>query len=407
MKIVQINAVYRQGSTGRNTLEMHQYFRGLGYMSYVFCANEHIRNENVFKIGNSVDHKLHALFSRVIGKQAYFSKRSTRKLIKHLNNIQPDVVLLGNLHGNFINLPILLEWLTKSDVPTIVVLHDCWFFTGHCCHYTLDKCYKWHTECHDCSILNKYNKSLFFDQSRKIFRDKKRLFHAIPRLGVVGVSDWITSEATKSPIFSNASVIKRIYNWVDLNKFKPCKDSSLRDSLGISANAFVAIGVAQGWNNEKGLNVFIELAKKRKDIDIVLVGSIEEEIEELTNLHLCGVISDTHVLSKYYSMADVFISPSVQETFGKVAAEALACGTPIIVNNKTALPEIAAEVGFKVEDNNIDEIIASIEEIEGKYRLHNGKKDIIQACRESAERRFEMRHIIQQYLDLFSEISRK
>jgi len=405
MKIAQINAVYRNGSTGRNTLEMHQSLIALGHKSYVFCANEGNENENVIKIGSKYDHKVHALYSRIFGKQAYFSSKPTTRLINRLSAIKPDIVLLGNLHGNFINMPMLLEWLTNNDVPTVVVLHDCWFFTGHCCHYTLDNCYKWLTECHDCPILHKYNRSLFFDQSRKIFRDKKRLFNAIPRLAVVGVSDWITTEAKKSPIFISAKIFKRIYNWVDVKKFRAIENSNLRSSLEISPDRFVVIGVAQGWNNDKGLNIFVELAKRCYDIDVVIVGTVDQEVEKLSNLHLCGSISDVDELVKYYSMADVFISPSVQETFGKVAAEALACGIPIIVNNKTALPEIASGVGYTIEDNNVDEIIADIVNLQEKYKHPNGKRIISQACRESAENRFEMQNIIEQYLELFSKIS--
>lgn len=143
MKIVQINCVYEYSSTGRTTMEMHEYCMSYGIESHVFCMNKSDADNNVYYVGTQLDHKLHAIWSRIWGMQGFFSKSATRKMVSQLKRIQPDVVILRNLHSNFVNLPILLGYLAKYDIPTIVVLHDCWFFTGHCTHYTAHKCYKW------------------------------------------------------------------------------------------------------------------------------------------------------------------------------------------------------------------------------------------------------------------------
>jgi hypothetical protein len=119
-----------------------------------------------------------------------------------MKKLKPDIVHLQNLHGNYINLKRLLTYLGENDIPTVLTLHDCWFFTGMCCHYTVDKCYKWENECFECPQLHKENKSWFFDRTRKIFNDKKKWFCSIPRLAVIGVSDWITNEAKRSFLFS-------------------------------------------------------------------------------------------------------------------------------------------------------------------------------------------------------------
>ena len=167
MKIVQINAVYGYSSTGRNVSEMHEFFRQQGIESFVFTSDKENINNYVYRIGGKWDHKFHALYSRIWGLQGYFSKGTTREMIRRIKQITPDVVVLHNLHANYIHLPLLLDFLAKKNIATLLVLHDFWFMTGHCCYYTSIGCDKWQTECHHCPLLHTYNKSLFFDRSRR------------------------------------------------------------------------------------------------------------------------------------------------------------------------------------------------------------------------------------------------
>ena len=227
MKIVQINAVYGFGSTGRNVAEMHDYFQQHGIVSFVFTSDKENQNEHIYRIGNKWDHKRHALFSRIWGLQGYFSKSATRKMIRHIKQISPDMVILHNLHANYIHFPLLLDFLAKNDIATLLVLHDFWFITGHCCHYTSIGCDKWKTECSHCQLLHTYNKSMFFDRSRKIHKDKKRLFLSIPQLGVIGVSKWVLNEVQQS-FLKGAKLQDYIYNWIDLSIFHPLPTTSLR-----------------------------------------------------------------------------------------------------------------------------------------------------------------------------------
>lgn len=398
MKVVQINAVYQFSSTGRSTQEMHLAFLKKGIESYVFCTNYADAFNNIYKIGNAWDHKVHALFSRIWGKQGYYSKSSNRALLTYLGQIMPDLVILRNLHANYANISILLKYLADNDIATIIVLHDCWFFTGHCCHYTEDKCYKWETECDHCPILHKYNASLFFDRSNWIFKDKKRLFSQIRRLGVVGVSDWITNEARRS-FLKDAKVIRRIYNWIDLDVFKPQKTEELRNKWELSKDQFLLLGVAQGWSNAKGLHIFLEIAQRYPDIKVILVGEMVDGRELPQNVIAVGILSDVHQLATYYSVADVFLNPSIQETFGKVSAEALACGTPVIVNNATANPEIAGDCGFVVHDNDIQEICTAIDQIQKV-----GKPFYAAKCVRRAAELFNRGKNIEEYLQVYQDL---
>ena len=399
MKVVQVNAVYEYSSTGRTTTEMHDFLRTHGVESYVFCSNKHIPEINVYQVGNKRDYKIHSLMSHLTDSQGLHSKRSTKQLLKQLDGIQPDVVVLRNLHANYIYYPALLKYLMKKDIATIVVLHDVWMFTGHCCYYTEDHCDKWLTGCHHCPALGKYNKSWFWDTSVSNFKRKYDLFRAIPRLAVIGVSKWVAEEAKKSPIFANAKYIDYIYNWIDLNKFKPVDGVLIREKLGLG-NRFTIVSCAQGWSEVKGLLKIFEVAKQMPEERFVLVGRMVYEGELPSNVITVGVTASTDELARYYSMADTLLVCSVQETFGKVSAEALACGTPVIANNSTANPEIAGdECGLSFENNSVDEIIFAVKKMKA-----DGKFSLSHKCVERATTEFNFDLQAAKYMKLFNDM---
>lgn len=400
MKVVQINAVYGASSVGRTMTEMHDFYTSNGIESYNFYSVPTSNSNPYNLIGGKLDHKIHGFFSRLFGKQTYFSYFPTRTLIKKLKKIQPDVVILRNFHSNYIHMPLLLKYLAKEDIATIIVLHDCWFFTGHCCHYTEIDCQKWQTECNHCPLIHTNNKSWFLDNSRSIFRDKKRLFGAIQHLAVVGVSDWITNEGRKAPIFENAKRFQRIYNWIDFKKFHYRETApALREKLGIASNEFVALGVSMLWDDRKGLDVIIKLAEALPDIKIVLVGNLPA-VELPSNIISLPPTGSVDELAEYYSMADVFLNFSIQETFGKVAAEALSCGTPAVVNNATANPEIPGPCGEIVDTHDFNSVVEAVKRIRA-----NGKEYYSERCVQRAFDLFDKDKNIMQYVELFKELT--
>lgn len=401
MKVLQINAVNKIGSTGRNCYEIEKFLIKKGNKCVTACSvGENKNSENEFIIGNKLDVKIHGIFSRISGMQGYFSLRETKKLLNYMDNFIPDIVLLGNLHGNYINLPILLKYLAEKNIATVVVLHDCWFYTGKCCHYTIDKCYKWQKECGNCPSLKKYNKSWFFDKTKKMFNDKKELFSTIPRLAVIGVSNWITQEASKAPIFKNAKYITRIYNWIDLDKFYPRNIQKLKDKLELK-NEKILLCVASNWTKEKGIETILELSTMLNTNEkMIIIGNIDRKIKLNKKIIHVSMTNSIDILADYYSLADVFIQPSLEETFGKVSAEALACGTPIVCFNSTANTELVGEgCGVVVEVGDMNKFYQGIEEI-----LNNGKKSYKKNCINFAKKNFNKDININNYVDLFEKI---
>ncbi len=400
MKILQINAVYRKGSTGRTCKELSEYINGTDNTCYSVYAYGSTDNSYTHRMSTSTDIRFHSFMSRLTGKQGYFSVLSTKRLINYINDLKPDVVHLRNLHGNYINLPLLLEHLADKDIPTVVTLHDCWFYTGKCCHYTVTGCYKWKQGCYKCPSLRKDNKSWFIDATASMWKRKKQLFEKIPRLAVVGVSDWITSEARESYL-SCARILRRIYNWIDLNVFYPKDETEdVRHRLNITGKK-VILGVASFWDDSKGLKDFVSLSRiLSDDYVIVLIGRLNADIELSRNMIHIPVTESLSELTEYYSMADVFVTLSVEESFGKVSAEALACGTPVVCCNSTANPELVGNgCGRVVEPGDINAFAAAVYELSNK-----DKKEISSHCRSFAEKNFNKNDRIEDYLSLYREL---
>ena len=399
MKVIQINAVYGSGSTGRICAELSEYMNKHNIENYVFYGSGRTEYKFAKRFNSDFDMKVHALLSRVTGKQSYFSRIATHKMIREMNRIKPDVVHLHNLHGNYINLKMLLKYLAKKDIATVVTLHDCWFMTGKCTHYTMEKCYKWQTGCHNCTKLKYDNKSWFFDRTPKMWKDKKYLFEKIPCLGVIGVSDWITNEGKKS-ILKNAKIIKRIYNWIDTDVF--CPKDSVSDKHFIPENKFTIITASAGWNkNTDKFNDILKLSSLiDEDMQIIMIGGGLENEELPENIIKIGYVNDINELAKQYSCADVFVHVSREDTFGKVVAEAIACGIPAVVYNSTGLPELVQSgCGYVVECGDIDAVYEKI-----KLVRDNTKSAYKQNCVDFVRQKFEKNTLINETVELYKDL---
>ena len=404
MKVLQINSIYEKFSTGRSVKEMHEFFLKNNVESYVAASENINTGDHFYKIGNNFDEKTHALLSRITGLQGYYSCISTRFLIQYIEKIKPDIVLLHNLHANYINLHMILTYLSSNNIATVLQLHDCWFFTGKCCCYIDVKCDKWKTNCNKCPAKHKYNNSFFFDFSNKMYKDKIALFSKFNNLAVVGVSKWVTDDAKES-LLKNAKYIKTIYNWIDLDLFKPHNTTQLRKDLGLQ-NKFVIFGIATGWSVAKGIKVFYELSKVLDDsYQIVLAGNLSNYKYKTDKIKFLGTITDVKEIADLYAMADVFVNPSIMETFGKTTAEALCSGTPVIAYNSTATPELVGtdnKCGFLLEKNDINLYKEKIDIVK-----ESGKDKYVNNTRKRAEKMFSYTNNLNEFLELFNNMLKK
>ena len=143
------------------------------------------------RVGCKLDTYKHFVSQKLFDGEGLASKRATRKLITQIEKIKPDIIHLHNIHGYYINIKLLFEYLQRNNLPVIWTLHDCWAFTGHCYHYPFQGRNKWLDQCYSCPLKHRYPKSLFLDQSRRNYKDKKKLFTSLSQLQIVTPSFWL------------------------------------------------------------------------------------------------------------------------------------------------------------------------------------------------------------------------
>ncbi len=401
MKIFMINAIYGSRSSGRSMQDLTLYLRAQGHSVYIATPQKFFPDEQFYSVGNKLGHKWHAFCSRFFGKPAYYSKGPTRKLIKKIDEVKPDIIHMQVLHGNFVHFNLLMKEIAKRRIPVVFVLDDCWLFTGKCVHYTSVGCYKWKTGCQNCPQVKAMMKSWFFDRTKLLYADKKKAYEGLHNYAVIAVSDWLLHEAEQS-IMKNATIIRRIYNSIDTEVFQP-RDSELRKKWGLE-NQFVILAVATCFHESKGLSLFFELAKKiPKHWKIVFVGKVPSEIILPENILAVGATENTIELAEYYSMADAFVQMSIEETFGKVTAEALSCGTPSVVFNATANPElVGVNCGYVVEPKNVEQVYESLQTIEKR-----GKAQYAEFCRAFIKKNMDKDTVLQSFLEVYKELLEK
>lgn len=404
MKVLQINSVCDFGSTGRTTRELADYLEQQGHECYVAYGYGITTFHNSMKIGGKLENLFHNVFyTRLLGLHGYGTQCGTRKLIKWMGEIKPDIIHLRNLHANYLCFPMLFEYIVTRQMPVVFTLHDCFNFTGKCSHYTARKCYKWKTECHHCPIFrNCTAPSLFFDNSRKLFLKKKSYCEKMKHLNVVAVSKWLAEEVRQSAMFATAENIQHIYNWIDYEKFHRASAGEIeafREKYKLSRGCRYIISVSQGWDNKAPrYKDAIRLAKKLpSDYRLILVGRVARgSIIEEPLIHI-PYISGNMELSAAYSMAEAYVHLSVEDTFGKVIAEAMSCGTVPITFDSTACGEIPGPYGVVVAPHDVDAIVKALPDLPKRQELSS---EMIRYVHDN----YDYHTNAQQYVDLYKKI---
>ena len=162
MKLVQINTTCGVGSTGKICLEISQMLTDRKTENYILYSSEKSEYSFGIKYSNILSVKLQALYSRIAGNYGFDAKHTTKKLIKILEKIKPDIVHIHNVHSHACNLEILFNYIRINNIKTYWTFHDCWAFTGYCPHFDMIGCDKWKTECNSCVQSGRF--SWFFDR---------------------------------------------------------------------------------------------------------------------------------------------------------------------------------------------------------------------------------------------------
>lgn len=350
MKVIQINSVCGKGSTGKICVAVSELLNEKGIENYILYSGGNSDYPQGIKYQNTFYTKIQALKSRIFGNYGFNSARSTRRLIKEIEKINPDVIHLHNIHSHDANLMLFFKYLKKTKKKLFWTFHDCWAFTGYCAYFDMIGCGKWITRCHKCPQKSYY--SWFFDKSKKLFDKKKKLFSGLD-LTIITPSKWLGNLVKQS--FLKDYPVKVINNGIDLNIFKPT-ESNFREKYNIK-DKFILLGVAFGWERRKGLDVFVELSKRLDErFQIVLVGTDDNVDKQLPkNIISIHRTQNQTELAEIYTSADLFVNTTREENYPTVNMESVACGTPVLTFNTGGSSEMLDETcGAIVPKNDID-----------------------------------------------------
>ena len=398
MKVVQINSHCGNGSTGKIVVSVSKRLDDHGIENQIFYSSfTKSDHPDSIMIGSKPMLRLHQLLSRVFGDQGFHSRFATKKLVRRIRKIDPDLILLHNLHGYYLHIGVLFRFLKEFNKPVLWTLHDCWAFTGHCTHYQIAGCGRWQSGCYNCPNRKEYPYSWFFDRSRTLYQRKKELFTSVDHLILITPSDWLRGEVEKSFLKDVPAVT--IHNGIDLNVFKPiCSD--FREKHGIGQRKMI-LGVSSVWKDAKGLDDFIRMAERLDPIDyaVVMVGTnqkIDELLpEEIISIHRTENQED---LARIYSAADVFVNATREDNYPTVNMEALACGTPVVTFDTGGCSEtIVNGCGTKVKSNSVEELIEVLRNLPQKT------DDMICQCVSLAQA-FSEQKCYERYIDLIRDV---
>ncbi len=333
MKVLQVNCVYRKGSTGKIVYDIHTELQKQGIRSVVcYGRGEKTDAPNVYKTCGELYSKLNNLRSRFTGLMYGGCGLSTRRLISVIEREKPDVVHLHCINGYFVNIYRLISWLKKQRIKTVLTLHAEFMYTANCSH-ALD-CERWKTGCGSCPRVRQETRSLLLDRTHRSWSRLYAAFDGFDALTVVSVSPWLRARAECSPMLKD----KRhavVLNGVDTAVFHPYDDAvTLRQRLGIG-DAKIVLHVTASFSDAagqpKGGSYVLELARRLEKENIVFLVAGPHSLTSVPpkNVRFLGKLSDQKELARLYSLADVTLLTSKRETFSMPLAESLCCGTPV------------------------------------------------------------------------------
>lgn len=340
MKVMQINSVYKKGSTGKIVWDIHKSLQRQGINSVVcYGRGNNVKEKNVYKTAPELLSKVNNIKSRITGMPYKGSFYSTSRLLNIIKIEKPDVIHLHCINGFFVNIYKLLYFLKKNKIPTILTLHAEFMHTGGCGHAY--ECMRWKIGCGQCPHLKDDIKSYFVDKTALNWNLMKDAFDGFENLMIVSVSPWLQSRAEQSPIMKQYNH-STILNGIDCNIFKLRDCTKLRNKLNLSNEKVVIYVTASFTSRVKGGNYVIELAKKLSDIKFIVIGNQNKDSIDLPdNIINIGRVENQYDLSQYYNLADICIITGKRETFSMPVAESLCCGTPV-VGFKAGGPETIA-----------------------------------------------------------------
>lgn len=337
MKVVQINT-FSYKAAGNIMMNLHNAMINEGIESYVaWGRGRKAENKHEYYMNDDLGVKMHGLYTRITDKHGFASVSSTKKLLKWIDNINPDIIHLHCIHGYYINIELLFNYIKEKNIRVIWTQHDCWAFTGHCAYFDATGCEKWKNGCRNCKQLDTYPSSKIMDNSLWNWNMKKNLFSDL-NMTIVTPCHWL-SKVIKNSYLGNYQ-IRVIYNGIDTEIFKHT-NSLFKEKYHLEDKKII-LGVASEWTERKGLRDLLKL-NEILDLDkykIVIVGVTNKQKKKLkNNIIALNRTENIQELVDIYSASYIYFNPTYEDNFPTTNLEALACGTPVITYKTGGSPE--------------------------------------------------------------------
>ena len=406
-RLLQINPVIRTNtSTGRIMQEIGELAMANGWESYVAYSGgrDGVKpcKSKLMPVGGKLDVAFHGLWTRLTDRHGLASWFATKRFIREIKELNPDVIHIHNIHGYFLNYKMLFEYLKEAGIPVIWTVHDCWLYTGHCYYYSSIGCDKWMNGCGNCPQRTAFPASWFIDRSKQNLKDKSESFNSIKdKLTIVPVSEWIRGEMSRSILKDCHYQV--IHNGIDLNVFdvQP-DDKAVREKYGLG-DKHVILGLASIWSKEKGWDDFMEMSKMLNGDEVIVMVGVTEEQQKRLPENVVGIRRTENVrqLAELYSAAVAFVNPTWQDNYPTVNLEAIACGTPVVTyRTGGSIEAVTEKTGYVVEQGDVKGLLEAVREIEKKGNLEY-KAD----CRAHALANFRKEDRYADYLRLYENLT--
>lgn len=362
-KYLFINSFCGVGSTGHIvvTLAREQIAKG-NICKIAFGRPGKVPSDiDIIRIGTEWDCKWHGIRTRLLDQHGFGSVTATKQFLKEVKNYDPDVIWLHNLHGYYLNIELLFDYLRGCRKKIYWTLHDCWPFTGHCCFFDYAGCTRWRSGCHDCRQKNSYPASFLVDRCKKNYLQKQKFFSGIPNLTIIVPSQWLDNLVQQS--FLKEYPTKVVYNDIDRDIFRPVP-SEFREKYSLKDKK-ILLGVANVWEPRKGLRDFCRLANFLDEkYQIVLVGVTERQKKMLPpNILGFPRTNSANELAAVYTAADLFVNPTYEDNYPTVNLEAQACGTPVITYDTGGAKETLSDPRSCVIEKSVNVLAKKIQEV--------------------------------------------
>lgn len=360
MKYLFINSVAGMGSTGKIAAQQCRELMAQGHSCVLAYGRSAANCDDIptIQIGTPMDYKLHGVRTRLLDDHGFGSRAATLRFLEQVRQYDPDVIWMHNVHGYYIHVGLLFQYLRTCGKKIYWTLHDCWSFTGHCAYFDFVGCDRWRTGCHSCPQKDTYPASMALDGSRRNHQRKKAAFTGIPNLTIVTPSKWLAGLVKES--YLQEYPVEVIYNPINTEVFTP-SPSDFREKYGLTDKT-VLLGVAGVWEQRKGMRDFVKLSRMLDErYKIVLVGVTPEQAQQLPeNILALKRTGSAKELAEIYTAADVFVNPTYEDNLPTVNLEARACGTRIVCYDTGGCAETLGEGDTLVAKGDVQALYDAI-----------------------------------------------